>query len=110
MSLFPLSPALKNMALYGISIVLMKGVSLFMLPYIANHIPQYELGRLELLATFAMILSVVLGFSLHEALYRFAGAEQDPHKKKKNNCTDIHINHDCWGSISSYYLDNESFL
>ncbi|MUL10755.1 lipopolysaccharide biosynthesis protein [Aliivibrio fischeri] len=83
MSLFPLSPVLKNMALYGTSIVLMKGVSLFMLPYIANHISQYELGRLELLATFAMILSVVLGFSLHEALYRFAGAEQDPYKKRK---------------------------
>lgn len=83
MSLFPLSPMLKNMALYGTSIVLMKGVSLFMLPYIANHISQYELGRLELLATFAMILSVVLGFSLHEALYRFAGAEQDPYKKRK---------------------------
>ncbi|MDD9194448.1 oligosaccharide flippase family protein [Aliivibrio sp. S3MY1] len=83
MKLCPLSPTLKNMALYGSSIVLMKGVSLFMLPFIANHISQHELGRLELLSTFAMILSVVLGFSLHEALYRFAGTEQDPHKKRR---------------------------
>lgn len=83
MKLLSLSPALKNMALYGSSIVLMKGVSLFMLPYIANHISQHELGRLELLSTFAMILSVALGLSLHEALYRFAGAEQDPHQKRR---------------------------
>lgn len=83
MNLFPLSPALKNMTLYGSSIILMKGVSLFMLPYVANHIPQSELGRLELLSTFAMVLSVILGLSLHEALYRFAGAEQDPHQKRK---------------------------
>ena len=30
-----------------------------------------------------MILSVILGLSLHEALYRFAGAEQDPHQKRR---------------------------
>ncbi len=83
MKLFPLSSALQNMLLYGSSIVLMKGVSLFMLPYIANHIPQHELGRLELLSIIAMIFSVILGLSLWEALYRFVGAEPTADKKQK---------------------------
>ncbi len=83
MKRFPLSPTLNHTALYASGIILMKGILLFMLPYIANHISQSELGRLELLVTFSMLLSVILGFSLHKALSLFVGLEQDPHKKRK---------------------------
>ncbi|WP_375319947.1 lipopolysaccharide biosynthesis protein [Aliivibrio logei] len=83
MKQLPLSPTLKSTSLYVSSIILMKGISLFMLPYIANHISQSELGRLEFLVTFSMLLSAVLGFSLHKALCVFIEREQDPHKKRK---------------------------
>lgn len=73
MHIWPLSTPLKNIILYGTSIVLMKGVSLIMLPYIATHLPQSELGRLETLSTIAVIISIIFGLSLHEALYRFSG-------------------------------------
>ncbi|OBU18373.1 sugar translocase [Photobacterium aquimaris] len=73
MYIWPLSTPLKNIILYGTSIVLMKGVSLIMLPYVATHLPQSELGRLEILTTISVIISIIFGLSLHEALYRFSG-------------------------------------
>lgn len=73
MQIWPLSTSLKNIILYGTSIVLMKGVSLIMLPYIATHLSQSELGRLEILVTISVIISIIFSLSLHEALYRFSG-------------------------------------
>ncbi|WP_305809855.1 oligosaccharide flippase family protein [Photobacterium kishitanii] len=67
----------------------MKGVSLIMLPYIATHLSQSELGRLEVLSTIAIIISIIFGLSLHEALYRFSGIANE---NKKNKITaDIFI-------------------
>ncbi|WP_235861980.1 hypothetical protein [Photobacterium kishitanii] len=59
----------------------MKGVSLIMLPYIATHLSQSELGRLEVLSTIAIIISIIFGLSLHEALYRFSGIANENKKK-----------------------------
>ena len=73
MRIWPLATPLKNIILYSTSIVLMKGVSLIMLPYIATHLSQSELGRLEILVTISVIISIIFGLSLHEALYRFSG-------------------------------------
>ncbi|CEO39481.1 sugar translocase [Photobacterium kishitanii] len=89
MQIWSLSTPIKNIILYGTSIVLMKGVSLIMLPYIATHLSQSELGRLEVLSTIAIIISIIFGLSLHEALYRFSGIANE---NKKNKITaDIFI-------------------
>ncbi|UTM55983.1 oligosaccharide flippase family protein [Photobacterium sp. CCB-ST2H9] len=78
----PVPKAMQYMVLYGISIVLMKGVSLFMLPFITHQLPPDEFGRLEVLTSIAMFASIILGMGLSEALYRFAGAAQNEQAQK----------------------------
>ncbi|KDM93391.1 lipopolysaccharide biosynthesis protein [Photobacterium galatheae] len=73
----PVPKAMQSMMLYGISLVLMKGVSLLMLPFITHQLPPTEFGRLEVLTSIAMFASIILGMGLSEALYRFAGAAQN---------------------------------
>jgi O-antigen/teichoic acid export membrane protein len=59
--------------LYGVSIAVMKGISLLMLPFIAHHLPASDFGRLEVLGSLAMIASVLVGLGLEDTLYRYAG-------------------------------------
>ncbi|WP_419810867.1 lipopolysaccharide biosynthesis protein [Bacterioplanoides sp.] len=58
---------------YGIGIVLMKGVSLLMMPYLTRQLTPMEYGLLEALVVLADIGTIVMGFGLVEALYRFVG-------------------------------------
>lgn len=74
---FNLSPAVKNVLLYGVSIALMKGISLIMLPFITHYLSQDAFGRLEVLLSIAAFGSVIVSMGLMDALYRFAGS----HKK-----------------------------
>jgi len=83
-----LSDGIKQSLLYGASIALMKGVSLLMLPFIANHIVAHEFGRLEVISTLAVIGSILVGMGLEDTLFRFAGPEKDP-KKRKQICAEI---------------------
>jgi len=78
-----LNDAIKQSLLYGASIALMKGVSLLMLPFIANHIIAHEFGRLEVISTLAVIGSILVGMGLEDTLFRFAGPEKDPDKRKR---------------------------
>ncbi|NTS76174.1 lipopolysaccharide biosynthesis protein [Catenovulum sp. SM1970] len=64
-------------AMYAISIVFMKGLSLIMLPFLTHNLSQAEYGQLELLASLAAIASVIAGLGLAEALFRFAGMADD---------------------------------
>ncbi|TXY29273.1 oligosaccharide flippase family protein [Vibrio mimicus] len=63
--------ALSHFALYGISLLLIKGISLIMLPVIARYLSVEQLGRLELLATCGALLGIISTASMHESLYRF---------------------------------------
>lgn len=67
--------------LYGISIALMRGVSLFMLPFIAHYLSPAEFGRVEVLSSLTVIASVLVGLGLEDSLYRFAGAQKSPRKR-----------------------------
>ncbi|ATF09041.1 lipopolysaccharide biosynthesis protein [Candidatus Enterovibrio altilux] len=80
-----LSPVLKQTLLYGSSIVLMKGISLLMLPFITHHLPQAEFGQLEIISSIAALGSVVVGLGLEDAMYRFIGADYDKEKRKRNS-------------------------
>lgn len=68
--------ALAHAMLYGFSIALMKGLSLLMLPFIANCLSSDDFGRLEVISSFAIIGSILIGLGLEDALFRYAGTEK----------------------------------
>merc|ERR1711879_195281 len=59
------------------------------LPFIAHRLTEAEFGQLEVASSIAMIGSVLVGMGLEDALYRFAGAEQDS-KKRHRLAADIY--------------------
>ena len=75
---------LNQSALYGLSIFLMKGISLVMLPIYTSYLMPSDYGRLEVLVVFSNIVSIVLGFGLVEALYRFVGLADNIEKKQRH--------------------------
>ncbi|MEY8215754.1 MAG: oligosaccharide flippase family protein [Colwellia sp.] len=75
---------LNQSALYGLSIFLMKGISLVMLPIYTSYLQPSDYGRLEVLVVFSNIVSIVLGFGLVEALYRFVGLADGIEKKQRH--------------------------
>ena len=75
---------LNQSALYGLSIFLMKGISLVMLPIYTSYLMPSDYGRLEVLVVFSNIVSIVLGFGLVEALYRFVGLADGIEKKQRH--------------------------
>ncbi|MCB1772205.1 MAG: oligosaccharide flippase family protein [Gammaproteobacteria bacterium] len=74
---------LRQHAFYALGIVVMKGVSFFMLPFVARHLSPDEFGRLEILTSLGAVGGIVVGFGLLNALFRFAGmagTEADRHQ------------------------------
>ena len=69
--------------LYATSIVLMRGISLLMLPFIARYLSPEEFGEVELLSTIAILGSVMVGLGLEDALYRFVGKEKTDEKRRQ---------------------------
>ena len=68
--------------LYGLSIALMKGISLLMLPFIAHYLSPDEFGKVEILSSLTVIGSVLVGLGLEDSLYRFAGMTTHRHKRR----------------------------
>jgi len=66
---------LKQTMLYGAGIAIMKGVSLLMLPLVTYYLQPEDYGRLEVLTSLATLTSVVVGFGLANALFRFSSLE-----------------------------------
>lgn len=79
-----LPAALSQTILYGVSIALMKGVSLLMLPFIAHHLPAVAFGRLEVLSSLAVVGSILVGMGLEDTLYRFAGHAKDEEERRRH--------------------------
>jgi O-antigen/teichoic acid export membrane protein len=75
--------ALQHALLYGCSIALMKGVSLLMLPFIAQQLSTDDFGRLEVAGSLAILGSIIIGLGLEDSLYRFAGAQHDPQARRR---------------------------
>jgi len=75
---------LNQSAFYGLSIFLMKGISLVMLPVYTHYLAPEDYGRLEVLVVFSNVASIVLGFGLVEALYRFVGLADGREKKQRH--------------------------
>ncbi|XHY20679.1 hypothetical protein ViNHUV68_13840 [Vibrio sp. NH-UV-68] len=73
---------LKNISLYAMSLVLVKGMSLFTLPLMTHFLTPSEIGQLELLGITTVFLSLVVGLAMHENLYRFIGTIKWPKLRK----------------------------
>ena len=82
-----LSRNLIQTAAYACAIMLSKGVSLLMLPIVTHALPLAEYGRLELWVACADIGSVILGFSLVDALFRFSGGSTSSDDKREKAAT-----------------------
>jgi len=78
-----LPDGLKQALFYGTSIVLMKGVSLLMLPFIAHHLSPEAFGRLEIISTLAIVGSILVGMGMDHTLFRFAGMSRDAHHRQR---------------------------
>ena len=78
-----LSPVLQRTLLYTLGLLIMKSVSLVMVPIITRHLPLAEYGILEILIASANLGTVILGFGLTDALFRFAGNTEDEHAKQR---------------------------
>lgn len=72
---------LTNMSVYAVSLFITKGISLLMLPLMANYLTPAQLGELELLASTSVFACLLVGMAMHENLYRFAGAEKEYNKQ-----------------------------
>lgn len=74
---------IKQTLLYGVSIALMKGISLLMLPIITYHLSTHEVGRLEVISSLAVLGSVLVGMGLEDTLYRLVGASKNPAQRRR---------------------------
>lgn len=84
--------ALKQSAYYAIGIVMMKGISLFMLPYITHTLSIAEYGSLEALILLADIGTILFSLGLLDAMYRYVGVAKG--KERQNlisNCFTLSV-------------------
>lgn len=65
-----------NMLTYGLGLVLNKGISLIMLPFMASYLQPQQIGKLDLLASIGAASGIVIALAMHEVLYRFVGTEK----------------------------------
>ena len=61
---------------FALGILIMKSVSLIMLPIVTYYLSPAQFGDLELLLSISDFASILIGFGMSEALYRFAGLSQ----------------------------------
>lgn len=73
---------LLSIILYSFGLVLTKGASLLVLPFLAHTLTISEIGRLEFLASITAFWGLISGLAMHEALYRFTSGESDHLKRK----------------------------
>ncbi len=84
--------ALKQSAYYAIGIVMMKGISLVMIPYITNTLSVTEYGSLETLVLLADIGTILFSLGLLDAMYRYVGVAQGKEKQSLiSNCFSLSV-------------------
>ncbi|BCL70396.1 LPS biosynthesis protein [Vibrio nigripulchritudo] len=79
--------ALTQSAYYAVGIIMMKGVSLMMIPYLTRKLSLSEYGSLEALLLLADIGTIVFSFGLVNAMYRYVGTAKGEEKRTLiSNC------------------------
>ena len=72
--------ALRPFIYYALSIAFGKGLTLFMLPFIAHHLPPVEFARLDMAASVIEPVGLLAGMALAEALFRFGQGGEESHR------------------------------
>lgn len=75
--------AISQSLYYALGIFLMKGISLFMMPFVTRFLSPDAYGRLDVLVNFLNIGSLLVGLGLTDALFRFAGNSVDNAEHKR---------------------------
>jgi O-antigen/teichoic acid export membrane protein len=75
--------SLRQHLFYALGIVIMKGVSFFMLPFIAHHLSPDDFGRLEILTSLGALGGIVVGFGLLNTMFRFAGSAKNASARQR---------------------------
>lgn len=84
--------SLKQSAYYAIGILMMKGISLVMIPYITHKMTLAEYGSLEAIVLLADIGTILFSFGIVEAMYRYVGvAEGEEKRKLVSNCFTLSV-------------------
>lgn len=84
--------SLKQSAYYAIGILMMKGISLVMIPYITHKMTLAEYGSLEAIVLLADIGTILFSFGIVEAMYRYVGVAEGEEKKKFiSNCFTLSV-------------------
>lgn len=65
------------MAIYTLGLLLMKCISLIMMPIVTRYLNLTEFGTLEILLIFINLASLIFGVGLSDALYKYAGLEKN---------------------------------
>lgn len=86
------STVLNQAGYYALGIIMMKGVSLLMIPYVTRQLTPVEYGTLEILILFADVSTIIIGFGLVEALNRFVGlAKKEQSSRLISNCFSLSV-------------------
>jgi O-antigen/teichoic acid export membrane protein len=72
---------------FALGIVIMKSVALLMLPVVTHYLAPAQFGELELLVSISDFATILVGFALVDALYRFAGDSKDAEDEKQIGAT-----------------------
>lgn len=84
--------SLKQSAYYAVGILMMKGVSLIMIPYITHKLSLAEYGSLEALVLLADIGTILFSFGIVDAMYRYIGTSEGAEKQQLiSNCFTLSI-------------------
>ncbi|WP_412500119.1 lipopolysaccharide biosynthesis protein [Vibrio cyclitrophicus] len=84
--------SLKQSAYYAIGIVMMKGISLVMIPYITHKMTLAEYGSLEAIVLLADIGTILFSFGIVEAMYRYVGVSDGDEKRELvSNCFTLSV-------------------
>ncbi|WP_299694288.1 oligosaccharide flippase family protein [uncultured Vibrio sp.] len=73
--------SLKQSIYYAIGIVMMKGISLVMVPYMTHKMTLAEYGSLETIVLLADIGTILFSFGIIEAMYRYVGTAEGEEKR-----------------------------
>ncbi|MBA5763544.1 hypothetical protein H2O73_14370 [Vibrio sp. 404] len=74
--------AIREMLLYGVALLLLKGASLITLPVMTHFLSVEQIGQLELIAVTQVFFALLVSLSMHENLYRFIAVAKDKFERK----------------------------
>lgn len=73
-----LASGLRQIASYGLGFMATKVISLLMVPFVTSWLSPHEYGTLEILQVNIYLISIVVGFGMSDAIFRFGATAKTP--------------------------------